>query len=287
MNSETIIKNNTIQQVAVIGCGVMGSQLLLYLAAHGLNLTCIIKGENNTDYHNRIELLKQDPFWNRFLRDKELKPIKFTNDYKDISGSDLVIECVTENINIKQQVFNHIEKHVASSTIISTTTSSYKISTLSEGMKASNRLVGLHFFNPILGMKLVELIVNREFDKDSLFKVEDFLNGINKTYVIVKDINGFLINRLLLPYLVESVNQYFDSGMHPEKFDEIVKMGTNYKMGPLELIDTIGIDVFSAISEIIYDSTQDEKFKAPKEIQHYLNENKLGKKTKEGFLKYN
>ena len=154
-------------------------------------------------------------------------------------------------------------------------------------MKASNRLVGLHFFNPILGMKLVELIVNREFDKDNLLKVENFLNGINKTYVIVKDINGFLINRLLLPYLVESVNQYFDSGMLPEKFDEIVKMGTNYKMGPLELIDTIGIDVFNAISEIIYDSTQDKKFKAPKEIQHYLNENKLGKKTKEGFLKYN
>ena len=286
MNSESISKVNSIQRVSVIGCGVMGSQILLYLAAYGFDLICIIQGEKKSEYQKRINLLKEDPFWNRFLRDKELKPIKFTNDYKHISDSDLIIECITENKSIKQSVINQIEKHVSPSTIISSTTSSYRILTLSEEMKMPNRFIGLHFFNPILGMKLVELILNPELDNSNLLRIQDFLNRINKTYVTVKDINGFLINRLLLPYLVESVNQYLDSGMLPERFDEIVKMGTNYKMGPLELIDTIGIDVFSAISEIIYESTQDEKFKAPKEIQVYLNENKLGKKTNEGFLKY-
>ncbi|ASE63822.1 3-hydroxybutyryl-CoA dehydrogenase [Chryseobacterium indologenes] len=207
---------------------------------------------------------------------------------QDLKDSDLVIEAIIENKDIKTKVFTELENYVSEDCVIGSNTSSISITSLGAELKKPERFIGIHFFNPAPLMPLVEVIPSLLTEKTLAEKIYNLMKEWGKTPVIAKDIPGFIVNRIARPYYGEGLRIVEENIATPEQVDEAMKTLGNFKMGPFELMDLIGVDVNFAVTTTVYkDYFYDPKYK-PSLLQQRMSEAKLhGRKTGKGFYDYN
>lgn len=204
-----------------------------------------------------------------------------------VQGSDLVVEAIVENLKIKQDLFSRLDKLAPSHTIFASNTSSLSICDIASSTNRQDRFGGLHFFNPVAMMKLVEVIGTPATSQDTLDSLLDFSKVLGKTPVSCKDTSGFIVNRLLVPCMMEAVRLYERGDASKEDIDIGMKLGAGYPMGPFELADYVGLDIVKAVIEAF--KTKDPKnplFDSSDLLNKLVAEGKLGIKTGEGFYKY-
>lgn len=271
-----------VDHVHVIGGGIMGGDIASWCAIQGYSVTV-----QDQDPERLAQTIKraQYSFKKKFKRDR--RAIRDANDrlMADHRGSgiyraDIVIEAIFEDADVKRALYESIEPKMKDSAILATNTSSIKLEDLSSCLKNPGRLVGLHFFNPVALMPLVEIIRGNETDETVVQQALAFGKNIGKLPLAVKSSPGFLVNRILMPYIVEAVTMV-DEGIAPEVID---KAATDYgmPMGPIELADTVGLDICQSVANILSKALS---MTCPANLNE-LDDKKLGKKTGEGFYKY-
>ncbi|WP_223601832.1 3-hydroxyacyl-CoA dehydrogenase NAD-binding domain-containing protein [Chryseobacterium sp. GVT01B] len=217
-----------------------------------------------------------------------LANISIATELKDFKDCELIIEAIIENKDIKTKVFTELENYVSENCILSSNTSSISITSLGAELKKPERFIGIHFFNPAPLMPLVEVIPSLLTEKTLAEKIYNLMKEWGKTPVIAKDIPGFIVNRIARPYYGEALRIVEENIATPEQVDDAMKTLGNFKMGPFELMDLIGVDVNFAVTTTVYkDYFYDPKYK-PSLLQQRMSEAKLhGRKTGKGFYDYN
>jgi len=273
----------TIHHIHVIGAGVMGGDIAAWCAMQGIKVTL-----QDQDMQVIAKAIKRAAgLFQKKLRQPRLVQAALDRLIPDLEGlgiaeADMVLEAIVENLEIKQSLYQSIEPKMKQGAVLATNTSGIPMDDLATVLAAPERLVGIHFFNPVAKMKLVETIAGKKTAKETLAVAHSFVTQIRKLPLPVKSSPGFLVNRILMPYLMEAVNMV-DEGKQPECID---KAATDFgmPMGPITLADTVGLDICWAVAQDLADVTGD---KVPKFLQTWVEQGRLGKKSGQGFYRYN
>jgi 3-hydroxybutyryl-CoA dehydrogenase len=272
--------------VGIVGAGTMGSGIAQICAHTGYHVLVIDRHEETS----RKALIKIDKALSKTTKDdlkqEILSRIKATTNLYEMEHADLVIEVLTEDMELKKEVFRELDNECSVDTIFASNTSSLSLTELSQVLKDPGRLVGLHFFNPVPRMKLVEIIKSKNTSEEAVEYAKEVAFELDKTPVITGDAPGFIVNRLLLIFLNEAMDKYSDGTSTAEDIDKAVTLGLNHPMGPLALSDLIGLDVCKAILDVLYEGYKDPKYKPCKTLCEMVEKGTLGRKTGEGFYQY-
>lgn len=281
----------TINKLFVIGSGTMGSGIAQTAVQSGLevtmsdiNETFVERGRQNIE--KRINRLVEKGKFTAEERDKALNRLKTTADMKEAETADVVIEAASEDEKIKSGIFKKLDEICPPETIFASNTSSISITYLASFTKRPDKVIGMHFFNPVPIMKLLEITMGYVTSQETLSKAKEVGEKMGKVYVVAKDKAGFIVNRLLDPMLNEAVYLVDEGVATVEDIDKALVYGCNYPMGPLALTDLIGLDVLLAVMETFYKEYGDPKYRPATLLRKMVRAGKLGKKTKEGFYKY-
>lgn len=278
-------------KIAVIGNGTMGQGLVQCIAQHGFKV--VMKGRRkesldkammrlNSSFDKLVTKGKMD----RTSADGYLANIKASLDFADVADADLIIEALSEDMETKKDQLRKLDGIVKEDAILATNTSSLSITELANETKRPEKVIGLHFFNPVPMMKLVEVISGRRTAQEVQDKAIAFCNELGKTPVTVDEAPGFVVNRLLIPMINEAVGVYAEGIASVEEIDTAMKLGANHPMGPLELGDFIGLDVCLAIMEVLYTEFSDSKYRPHPLLRKMVRAGQLGRKTGQGFYDY-
>jgi 3-hydroxybutyryl-CoA dehydrogenase len=277
-------------KVGVVGMGIMGSGIAQLSASSGHEL--IVTDVNRSFYDRAVISMGKslDKLIAKKLiteeREKVLSRIAYTDDIKDFFECDIVIEAVVENQKEKVEFFRKIEPIVSQNTIISSNTSSISITSLGASLKDPTRFLGIHFFNPVPLMNLIELVKGVKTSKQTVERAIDFAKSVGKEYVVVNDSPGFVTTRIIAMLVNEGAFEFSEGLASKEDIDKALKLGGNFPMGPLTLGDLIGLDTTVNIMDIMYESFKDPKYRAAPILRKMVEAGKLGKKSGEGFYKY-
>ncbi len=219
-------------------------------------------------------------------KEQTLGNITGTIELNDLAECDIVIEAVTEDMVTKKEIFSELERICKPETIFASNTSSLPISDLAVVTKRPDKFVGLHFFNPVPVMKLVEVVRTIDTSDDSFTAAFEFAQSLGKTPVKAKDTPGFIANVLLVPYLLDAIRQYENGLASKEDIDNAMKFGCGHPMGPLTLTDFIGLDTILYIADIMFEEFKDSHYAAPPLLRRMVNAGYLGKKSRRGFYDY-
>ena len=271
-------------RIVIIGSGNMGVQLSANLLYNNCEVLMIVGDINRSkEILSRIKHELQKRYSEQFT--DEIK-FEISADYKKIGKCDLVLETSKEDSDYKKEIISKLSECELGDTVIATNTSSISITELGQNYRNPEKFIGCHFFNPVSKMDLVEIVVGNDTSDETYHMVREFVKSIGKKPVRTTDSPGFIVNRLLLPQINESI-RLLESGIATaEDIDLAVKIGLNHPMGPLELADFIGLDVCYAILEEMCDKTGNEQYQPAGLLSQFVSENKLGRKTGEGFYKY-
>jgi 3-hydroxybutyryl-CoA dehydrogenase len=280
-----------IQQVGVVGCGLMGSGIAEAASRAGYaTVVCEMTPELVAKGRARIEKSMARGVEKQKLtaaqRDEALGRLRFTTALEDLAGCDLVIEAATENPALKKEVFAALDRVCKPSAILASNTSSIPIIELAAATRRQAQVVGLHFFNPVPVMGLVEVIRTIVSRDEVVQAARAFGESLGKRPVMAKDRAGFVVNILLVPYLLEAVRLLEQGVASKEDIDEGMKLGCGYPMGPLELLDFVGIDTTCAIAEIFFQEFREARFAPPTLLKQMTIAGLHGRKTGRGFYDY-
>jgi 3-hydroxybutyryl-CoA dehydrogenase len=219
-------------------------------------------------------------------REQALRRLKTTTRVSDLGGTDFIVEAVTENFEVKAGAIRAIEPYCRPEVIIASNTSSISITRLAATTGRPDRFIGLHFFNPVPVMKLVEVVPGLQTSPETADKTMRLAESVGKTPVRVNDGPGFVSNRLLMPMINEAVYCLMESVADAKGIDDVMKLGMNHPMGPLELADLIGLDVCLDIMKVLYEGFRDSKYRPCPLLERMVSAGRLGRKTRRGFYEY-
>ncbi|XP_066251929.1 hydroxyacyl-coenzyme A dehydrogenase, mitochondrial-like [Euwallacea similis] len=295
----TTSSRNVIKNVTVIGGGLMGSGIAQVAAQNGNHVTLVEvnpellkKAEASIGTNlNRVakKLYKDDASATQKFVDAVRSRIQGSTDPSGaVQDADLVVEAIVENIDIKHKLFKSLDSAAPPKTLFASNTSSLSISEIASVVNRKDRFGGLHFFNPVPVMKLLEIVRIPEQSEETYQAFLEWGKSIGKACVTCKDTPGFIVNRLLVPYMAEAVRLMERGDASPKDIDTAMKLGAGYPMGPIELADYVGLDTTLAVIEGWYKKYPDNPlFKPCSSTQKLVQQKKLGVKTGEGYYKYN
>jgi 3-hydroxybutyryl-CoA dehydrogenase len=279
------------KKISIIGAGTMGADIGQVFAQKGFDVVI----RDITDDILTKSSAKQDKGLARLVEKGKMTAdekaaiqsrITFTTDLNMTIDSDIVIEAIIEDVKIKKELFKTLDEICKPETILATNTSSLSISELSAAVKRKGKFIGMHFFNPVPVMKLVEVIRGMETSDETVKAVRDLAVAIGKEPVEVNDGPGFIVNKILIPMINEAVFVLADGVASAADIDKAMQMGANHPMGPLALADLIGNDVVLHIMNILYQETGDSKYRPSLLLKKMVRGGLLGRKTGKGFFEY-
>jgi 3-hydroxybutyryl-CoA dehydrogenase len=272
--------------VGIIGTGQMGKQIAGYLLRYGYS--AILKTRDPQDVDTLLSKFIGNLSRNSPPEQVEQysKQVEITADYADLENCALIIEATPENLEIKREVFEKLSATCNRETIFASNTSSISIDAIASVTDRPEKCIGLHFFNPVSKMNLVEVVLGEYTSEDTKEKTIEFSKNLDKDAVVVKNSPGFIVNRLLLPQINEAVHLLEEGVATREDIDRAVTSGLNHPMGPFALADFIGIDVCISILETLNDALKDDKYTPADTFYNMLRDNQIGKKVGEGFYEY-
>ena len=280
------------KNIAVIGAGTMGNGIAHTFAQNGYRVQLIDINENalkngiQTISNNLDRMLHKE----LISREKKIETLNnittFTSVSDGVEYASLVVEAATENENIKLKLFKELDIACPDDTILATNTSSISITKIASVTNRSNKVIGMHFMNPVPMMPLVEIINGYNTEKTITDFIVNLSNEIGKTPIIVNDYPGFISNRILMPMINEAIEALQSGVSGVLEIDSIMKLGMAHPMGPLELADFIGLDVCLSILEVMHKGFKKEKYAPNALLINMVQAGKLGKKTGEGFYNY-
>ena len=281
----------TIQNVMVIGAGQMGSGIAQVCAQAGFNvkLNDMKQEAYERGVGNITKNLSRNVEKGRMTEEEKtavLGRITPSLDLKDAHDVDLVIEAAVENMEIKHSIFKTLDEVAPKHAILATNTSSLPITEIAAATNRPAQVIGMHFMNPVPVMKLVEIIRGLATSNEVYKKVEEMTVKLSKTPVEVNDFPGFVSNRILMPMINEAIFTLQEGVATKEAIDDIMRMGMNHPMGPLELADFIGLDTCLYIMEVLHEGFGDSKYRPSPLLRQYVKAGWLGKKTGRGFYEY-
>ncbi len=280
-----------IMKVGVVGCGQMGGGIAQVCAQAGYQ---VLVSELNDDLLRR-GLAAIEASLNRSVqkeritshdRDAALDRITGTTSINDFNGCDLVIEAAIENLDLKKQIFGDMDRVCPEHTILATNTSCLPIGEMAAATGRPDKVLGLHFFNPVPAMKLLEVVRAAATSDETLETGKSFGRSLGKTIVIAQDLPGFIVNRLMAPQILNAIRMVESGAATAADIDTAMTLGLNYPMGPLALADLIGLDTLLFIANGIHEKLPEAQYAAPKLLKEMVAEGKLGKKTSQGFYEY-
>lgn len=287
-----------INNVVVIGGGLMGSGIAQVAAATGHKVTLVEVNDQLVDkavgsIKKSLERVAKKQFKDDAAKGQQfvegtLSNLKGSTKLEDaVSSSDLVIEAIVERMNVKHELFGKIDAAAPASTIFASNTSSLSIGEIGSVTKREDRFGGLHFFNPVPMMKLLEVIRTDKTSEETYQQLMEFGKRMGKTCITCKDTPGFVVNRLLVPYMAEAVRLLERGDATARDIDIAMKLGAGYPMGPFELSDYVGLDTTNNIMQGWHEKfPENPLFTPPKMLQKLVSEGKLGVKSGEGFYSY-
>lgn len=280
------------KKISVIGSGTMGNGIAHCFAQHGIEVNLIDINLENLDkarikINTNLDRMIQKNIITELEKKEIISKIKYNTDFdRNVQKSDLVIEAVTESKNIKTNIFKELDKLCDTNTILASNTSSISIKEIGDCTKRKDKVIGMHFMNPVPIMKLVEVIKSEDTSKETIDTIMSLSKQLNKKPVLVNDSPGFVANRILLPMINESIHTLEEGVSGVEEIDTVMILGMSHPMGPLQLADFIGLDVCLSILEVLYDGFKNEKYRPNQLLKQMVEHGELGIKSKKGFYNY-
>jgi 3-hydroxybutyryl-CoA dehydrogenase len=280
-----------IKKVGVVGCGLMGSGIVEVCARAGYEV--VVREVNDEFLQKGLDRIKKsmsrgvqkgkltqedmDAAWGR---------IKGTTTLADMADCDIAIEAAVENMEIKKGVFAELDGILPAHAILASNTSSLCLTEMASVTKRSDKVLGIHFFNPVPVMPLIEFVRTILTSDETMSIAHEFGDSLGKTMVTAQDTPGFIVNRLLVPYLLDAVRVYENGLASREDIDTAIKLGLNHPMGPLTLLDFVGLDTCLFIADAMYEEYKDPRYAAPPLLRRMVLAGQLGRKSGKGFYDY-
>jgi 3-hydroxybutyryl-CoA dehydrogenase len=280
-----------VRDIGVVGAGFMGSGIAESAARAGLRVRVYEPAAGPLE-HSRTSIArsveravrggKMDAEQAQALQER----ITFSSELHSLHGAELVIEAIVEDLGVKREVFRTLDDALDDGVILASNTSSIPIAGLAAATHRPSRVLGLHFFSPVPVMRLVEIVVALDTADETVQTAEAFVEQIGKRPIRTKDRSGFIVNMLLVPYLMAAVRMYEDGFATREDIDEGMKLGAGHPMGPLQLCDFIGLDVLYAVCDSLYEEFKRAEYAPPPLMKRMVASGHLGRKTGRGFYDY-
>lgn len=280
-----------IEKVGVLGCGLMGRGIAQVAASTG-HTTIVRDVADEFNEKGKAAITKSlDKFVEKEKmsaedREATLGRLTFTTDVSDLKDSDIVVEAITEDLELKNTLWKELDDLCPDHTIFASNTSSLTIAAMAAATSRPDRFVGLHFFNPVPLMKLVEVVRTVTTSAESFDKAMEFARSLRKEPIAAKDNSGFIVNLLLVPYLIDAIRAVEQGVGTIGDIDKGMMLGTGYPMGPFTLLDFVGLDTTYKIAEIMFDEYREKRYAPPPLLKRMVLAGWYGKKTGKGFYDY-
>ena len=281
----------TIKKVGVLGCGLMGSGIAEVCAKGGYST--VIREVDEGYLERGMERIQRSlgkavdkGKLEAEQRDKALSRISGTMDLEALADCDLIIEAIVENLEEKVRIFAKLDETVQAEALFASNTSSLTITQIAMATRRTDRFVGLHFFNPVPVMKLVEVVRTLMTSDETMQQALDFVSTLGKEGVSCRDNSGFIVNRLLVPYLLDAIRALEEGVGSTEDIDKAMQLGCGYPMGPLTLLDFVGLDTTYYIANIMFEEYREKRFAPPPLLKQMVQAGRCGRKSGRGFYDY-
>jgi len=284
-----------IKKVGVLGCGLMGSGIAQVAATAGLDVVVLEQEQKFLDKgfagidKSLTRLVERGPAKGGLTPEQKTEAqshLKSTLNMQDLADCDIVIEAIIENVELKRKTYAQLDAIVKKDAIFATNTSSISVTELMSATKRPERFIGLHFFNPVPMMKLVEVVKTIATAPEVYDAAVEFGTKLGKVPVRTSDKTGFIVNRLLVPYLLDAIRAYEEGVGSITDIDEAMKLGCGYPMGPFTLLDFVGLDTTYYITHVMYDEFKERRFASPPLLKRLVLAGWYGRKSGKGFYDY-
>jgi 3-hydroxybutyryl-CoA dehydrogenase len=281
----------SIERVGVIGAGTMGNGIAQACAVAGVDVVMVDVAQAAVDrglatIAGSLERLQKKDKIDAAARTAALTRVRGSTDYGALGDASLIIEAATENLELKLRILKQVDTLAAADAVVASNTSSISITALAAVLASPERFVGMHFFNPVPMMTLVELIRGLQTSDTTIETVRAFAERLGKTPIVVKNSPGFVVNRILCPMVNEAIFALQEGLASAEDIDSGMRLGCNHPIGPLALADMIGLDVMLAVMNVFYTDFNDPKYRPAPLLKEMVAAGYLGRKTKRGFYRY-